>query len=257
MKIYILLLFVLFVACLNAMEKGFPQAWQGVDWKQAYVFRLREYMLLEFTRINDDKPITTKNPIKHIAALSPEERKTLLIKAIEERCPGLVCFLIDRYPEFVKEPLDEQGNTVLHTVIQELSGFPFKRQKELIGFVVARIDINTKNTLGQTALHILVRTCPKLISWFLNLGANPNAVTFFTGTTPLMVAVDDGLVHAVQILLECKEVDPTLGDTLRAPAVTPLELVNKNLRCDPRYRGMPEIKKLLMARFERDQETPK
>lgn len=87
---------------------------------------------------------------------------------------------------------------------KDLNG-SFASYVEILPILLENADINARNFLGQTALHIACSSFKphELIKALLALDANCN-VGDVDGTTPLMIATTDGNIQIIKLLLEAK-----------------------------------------------------
>jgi len=110
------------------------------------------------------------------------------------------------YEVFGPEVRDEEGNTVLHRLVAEACRE--RKVPEFLRELLSEISPNERNYLGQTPVHLAVKSCQdgkvlrELLSLFVEFNADLNAKDC-AGNTPLFYAVS-GPFNGLKVFLEFK-----------------------------------------------------
>ena len=92
----------------------------------------------------------------------------------------------------IRKPIDKYGNTFLHSVAESIHG---KLVDTMISYSSLPLDINIKNSIGATPLHVAAKNDTEAVSMLLKYNADVNSSTKF-GYTPLQYAVEYGCYKA-------------------------------------------------------------
>ena len=95
-----------------------------------------------------------------------------------------------------KRPIDEQGNTFLHSAAKSIYG---RILEMVISYSCFPLDVNSKNLQGITPLHVAALNNTEACSMLLNYNADVNSTTNF-GSTPLHYAAKHGHYKACRRL---------------------------------------------------------
>jgi len=92
--------------------------------------------------------------------------------------------------------LDAKGNNGLYWALY------YGHEDLLAPFVHAGVDINNQNEDGTTLLHLATKISPQLVAKLIYLGAWVNT-SDYEGRSPLHIAVANGNLDSVRVLLRC------------------------------------------------------
>ena len=95
-----------------------------------------------------------------------------------------------------KRPIDEQGNTFLHSAAKSIYG---RILEMVISYSCSPLDVNSKNLQGITPLHVAALNNTEACSMLLKYNADVNSTTNF-GSTPLQYAAKHGHYKACRRL---------------------------------------------------------
>ena len=95
-----------------------------------------------------------------------------------------------------EEPIDEHGNTFLHSAAKSIYG---RMVEMVISYSPVSLDINSKNRIGATPLHVAALSNTEACSILLKYNANVNRTTNL-GYAPLQYAAKHGCYKACKLL---------------------------------------------------------
>ena len=115
-----------------------------------------------------------------------------LLDAFEKNDRSLVLNLLCISNIDFKRPIDEHGNTFLHNAPKSIYG---RMVEMVISYSVASLDVNSKNLIGATPLHVAAlnntEACPMLLKYKADVNSTTNL-----GYTPLQYAAKHGQYKA-------------------------------------------------------------
>ena len=119
-----------------------------------------------------------------------------LLDAFEKNDRSLVLTLLCNSNIDFKRPIDEQGNTFLHSAAKSIHG---RMVEMVISYSSVSLDVNSKNFIGITPLHVAALNNTEACSMLLKYEANVNSTTNL-GYTPLQYAAKHGQYKACRWL---------------------------------------------------------
>ena len=115
-----------------------------------------------------------------------------LLDAFEKNDRSLVLNLLCNGNIDFKRPIDEQGNTFLHSAAKSIHG---RMVEMVISYSSVPLDVNRKNLIGITPLHVAALNNTEACSMLLKYNADVNSTTNL-GYTPLQYAAKHGQYKA-------------------------------------------------------------
>ena len=115
-----------------------------------------------------------------------------LLDAFEKNDRSLVLNLLCNSNIDFKRPIDDQGNTFLHNAAKSIHG---RMVEMVISYSSVLPDVNSKNTIGATPLHVAALNNTEACSMLLKYNADVNSTTNL-GYTPLQYAAKHGQLKA-------------------------------------------------------------
>ena len=119
-----------------------------------------------------------------------------LLDAFAKNDRSLVLNLLCNSNIDFKEPIDEHGNTFLHSAAKSVYG---RMVEMVISYSPVTLDINITNRIGVTPLHVAAINNTEACSMLLKYNANVNNTTNL-GYTPLQYAAKHGCYKACKLL---------------------------------------------------------
>ena len=119
-----------------------------------------------------------------------------LLDAFEKNDRNLVLNLLCNSNIDFKRPTDEQGNTFLHSAAKSIHG---RMVEMVISYSSVSLDVNSKNLIGFTPLHVAALNNTEACSTLLKRNADVNSTTNL-GYTPLQYAAKHGQYKACRWL---------------------------------------------------------
>ena len=119
-----------------------------------------------------------------------------LLDAFEKNDRSLVLNLLCNSNIDFKRPIDEQGNTFLHSAAKSIHG---RMVEMVISYSSVPLDVNSKNFIGVTPLHVAALNNTEACSMLLKYDADVNSTTNL-GYTPLQYAAKHGQYKACKWL---------------------------------------------------------
>ena len=95
-----------------------------------------------------------------------------------------------------EEPIDDHGNTFLHSAAKSIYG---RMVEMVISYSPVSLDFNSKNRIGATPLHVAALNNTEACSMLLKYNANANS-TSNLGYAPLQYAAKHGCYKACKLL---------------------------------------------------------
>ena len=119
-----------------------------------------------------------------------------LLDAFEKNDRSLVLNLLCNSNIDFKRPIDDQGNTFLHSAAKSIHG---RIVEMVINYSSVALDVNSKNLIGVTPLHVAALNNTEACSMLLKYKADVNSTTNL-GYTPLQYAASHGQYKACRWL---------------------------------------------------------
>ena len=119
-----------------------------------------------------------------------------LLDAFEKNDRSLVLNLLCNSNIDFKRPIDDQGNTFLHNAAKSIHS---RMVEMVISYSSVLPDVNSKNTIGATPLHVAALNNTEACSMLLKYNADVNSTTNL-GYTPLQYAAKHGQYKACRWL---------------------------------------------------------
>ena len=119
-----------------------------------------------------------------------------LLDAFEKNDRSLVLNLLCNSNIDFKRPIDEQGNTFLHSAAKIIYG---RMVEMVISYSSVSLDVNSKNFIGVKPLHVAALNNTEACSMLLRYKADINSTTSL-GYTPLQYAAKHGQYEACRWL---------------------------------------------------------
>ena len=119
-----------------------------------------------------------------------------LLDAFEKNDRSLVLNLLDNSNIDFKRPIDDQGNTFLHSAAKSIHG---RIVEMVINYSSVALDVNSKNLIGVTPVHVAALNNTEACSKLLEYKADVNSTTNL-GYTPLQYAASHGQYKACRWL---------------------------------------------------------
>ena len=119
-----------------------------------------------------------------------------LLDAFEKNDRSLVLNLLCNSNIDFKIPIDQQGNTFLHSAAKSIFG---RMVEMVINYSSVPLDVNSKNHIGVTPLHVAALNNSEACSMLLKYNADVNSTTNL-GYTPLQYAAKYGHYKACTLL---------------------------------------------------------
>ena len=119
-----------------------------------------------------------------------------LLDAFEKNDRNLVLNLLCNSNIDFKRPTDEQGNTFVHSAAKSIHG---RMVEMVISYSSVSLDVNSKNLIGFTPLHVAALNNTEACSTLLKRNADVNSTTNL-GYTPLQYAAKHGQYKACRWL---------------------------------------------------------
>ena len=119
-----------------------------------------------------------------------------LLDAFAKNDRSLVLNLLCNSNIDFRKPIDEHGNTFLHSAAKSIHG---RMVEMVIAYSSVFLDVNTKNLIGATPLHVAALNNTEAASVLLKYNADVNSTTNL-GYTPLQYAAKHGCYKACKML---------------------------------------------------------
>ena len=119
-----------------------------------------------------------------------------LLDAFEKNDRSLVLNLLGNSNIDFKRPIDDQGNTFLHSAAKSIHG---RIVEMVINYSSVALDVNSKNLIGVTPLHVAALNNTEACSMLLKYKADVNSTTNL-GYTSLQYAASHGQYKACRWL---------------------------------------------------------
>ena len=119
-----------------------------------------------------------------------------LLDAFEKNDRSLVLNLLCNSNIDFKRPIDDQGNTFLHSAAKSIHG---RIVEMVINYSSVALDVNSKNLIGVTPLHVAALNNTEACSMLLKYKADVNSTTNL-GYTSLQYAASHGQYKACRWL---------------------------------------------------------
>ena len=119
-----------------------------------------------------------------------------LLDAFEKNDRSLVLNLLGNSNIDFKRPIDDQGNTFLHSAAKSIHG---RIVEMVINYSSVALDVNSKNLIGVTPLHVAALNNTEACSMLLEYKADVNSTTNL-GYTSLQYAASHGQYKACRWL---------------------------------------------------------
>ena len=119
-----------------------------------------------------------------------------LLDAFAKNDRSLVLKLLCNSNIDFKRPIDEHGNTFLHSAAESIHG---RMVEMVISYSSVPLDVNTKNLNGATPLHVAAIKNTEACAMLLKYNADVNSTTNL-GYTPLQYAAKHGCYKACRRL---------------------------------------------------------
>ena len=119
-----------------------------------------------------------------------------LLDAFARNDRGLVLNLLCKSNIDFERPIDDHGNTFLHSAAKSIHG---RMVEMVISYSSVPLDINSKNLLGVTPLHVAALNNTEASAMLLKHDAEVNSTTN-SGYTPLQYAAKHGCYKACRLL---------------------------------------------------------
>ena len=119
-----------------------------------------------------------------------------LLDAFEKNGRSLVLNLLCNSNIDFKRPIDKQGNTFLHSAAKSIHGCMLEM---VIKYSSVVLNVNSKNLIGATPLHVAALNNTEACSMLLKYKADVNSTTNL-GYTPLQYAARHGQYKACRWL---------------------------------------------------------
>ena len=126
-----------------------------------------------------------------------------LLDAFSKNDRSLVLNLLCKSNIDFKKPIDEHGNTFLHSAAKSIYG---RMVEMVISYSSTSPDVNSKNSIGATPLHVAALNNTEACEMLLKYGADVNSTTNL-GYTPLQYAAKCGWYKACKLLCILKRVN--------------------------------------------------
>ena len=111
-----------------------------------------------------------------------------LLDAFDKNDRSLVLNLLCKSNIDFKRPIDKEGNTFLHSAAKSIHG---RMVEMVISYSSVPLDVNSKNLIGITPLHVAALNNTEACSMLLKYNADVNTITNL-GYTPLQYAAKHG-----------------------------------------------------------------
>ena len=111
-----------------------------------------------------------------------------LLDAFDKNDRSLVLNLLCKSNIDFKRPIDKEGNTFLHSAAKCIHG---RMVEMVISYSSVPLDVNSKNLIGITPLHVAALNNTEACSMLLKYNADVNTITNL-GYTPLQYAAKHG-----------------------------------------------------------------
>ena len=119
-----------------------------------------------------------------------------LLDAFEKNDRSIVLNLLCNSNIDFERPIDEQGNTFLHSAAKSIHG---RMVEMVISYSSVSLNVNSKNLIGVTPLHVAALNNTEACSMLLKYNADVNSTTNL-GYTPLQYAAKHGQLKACRWL---------------------------------------------------------
>ena len=119
-----------------------------------------------------------------------------LLDAFEKNDRSLVLNVLCNSNIDFKRPIDKEGNTFLHSAAKSIHG---RMVEMVISYSSVPLDVNSKNLIGITPLHVAALNNMEACSMLLKYNADVNTTTNL-GYTPLQYAAKHGHYKACRWL---------------------------------------------------------
>ena len=119
-----------------------------------------------------------------------------LLDAFAKNDRSLVLNLLCKSNIDFKRPIDEHGNTFLHSAAKSIYG---RMVEMVINHSSVKLDVNSKNCIGATPLHVAALNNTEACRMLLKYDADVNSTTNL-GYTPLQYAAKRGWYKACKLL---------------------------------------------------------
>ena len=119
-----------------------------------------------------------------------------LLDAFDKNDRSLVLNLLCNSNIDFKRPIDKEGNTFLHSAAKSIHG---RMVEMVISYSSVPLDVNSKNLIGITPLHVAALNNTEACSMLLKYNADVNSTTNL-GYTPLQYAAKHGHYKACRWL---------------------------------------------------------
>ena len=120
-----------------------------------------------------------------------------LLDAFEKNDQSLVLNILCKSNIDFERPIDKHGNTFLHSATKSIHA---RMVEMLISYSSVPIDVNSKNLIGVTPLHVAALNNTEACSMLLKYNADVNSTTNL-GYTPLQYVAKHGQYEACRWLL--------------------------------------------------------
>ena len=119
-----------------------------------------------------------------------------LLHAFSKNDRNLVLNLLCNSNIDFKKPIDNDGNTFLHRAAESIHG---RLVEMVISYSAVSLDVNCRNYIGATPLHVAAINNTEACSMLLQYGGDFNSTTNY-GYTPLQYAAKNGCSKACRRL---------------------------------------------------------